>query len=111
MPTLFEKLEAAGVPVQTATEGGQIVIVDTLTPEQEHTLSEILLEHFQPIQYADVLQVRADQQQLKDLYQTVITRLEQIESAANPTNAQVIAAVRDIAKYERWLYKVLRRMI
>lgn len=76
------------------------------TPENlEHLIN------FTPEAQADVLAKQQDIQQIKDLYLTIIARLQQIEDAANPTNAQVIAAVRDIARYERYIFKVLKRMI
>lgn len=44
-------------------------------------------------------------------YQEAITRLEQIRDSTNPTNAQVIAAVKDIAKYQVILLNFLKRII
>lgn len=44
-------------------------------------------------------------------YQIAITRLDQIQNAVNPTNAQVIAAVKDLAKYQLLLLKFLKRIL
>lgn len=48
-------------------------------------------------------------QQIRDQYQSTIATLEQIEAAASPTNAQVIAAVKFIAKTLRMLLKYLAK--
>lgn len=72
------------------------------------------LEHlinFTPEAQAETLAKQQDIQQIKDLYVTIINRLQQIEDAINPTNAQIIEAVRDIARYQRYIFKVLKRMI
>jgi hypothetical protein len=49
--------------------------------------------------------------QIRTEYQTTITQLQSIEAATNPTNAQVIAAVKFLAKTLRLLLKLLARMI
>jgi hypothetical protein len=111
MATLLEKLKAAGLPIESATESGAIAGLPgvQMTPEQEQTFKDILLEHFKPAEYADLLIGRADISQLKSEYQTTITQLQSIESAVNPTNAQVIAAVKFLAKTLRLLLKLLTR--
>ncbi len=48
-------------------------------------------------------------QQLKAEYINTIQTLQQIESAINPTNAQVIAAVKFMARTIRLLLKLLAR--
>ena len=57
------------------------------------------------------LEEEARIQELRDGYQTAITRLAQIETAVNPTNTQVIAAIKDIAKFLRLTLKVLARIL
>lgn len=47
--------------------------------------------------------------QLKEEYQQTIDTLQQIEDAQSPTNAQVIAAVKFLAKTMRLLLKLLAR--
>lgn len=47
---------------------------------------------------------------LKDAYLTMLARLEQIQSASNPTNAQVIQAIKDLALYEERIMKVIKNM-
>jgi hypothetical protein len=58
-------------------------------------------------QIDDFISTRAT---LKSQYQTTVDRLIQIENAAAPTNAQVIQAIRDMAKFERWILKLLARI-
>jgi len=110
MPTLYEKLITAGLPIISATEEGEIESLQ-MTAEQQLLFSDILMEHFQPIQYADILTIRADRQQLKEEYQSTIATLQTIESTTSPTNAQVIAAVKFLAKTLRLLLKLLARLI
>lgn len=43
----------------------------------------------------------ATQATIEAAAETAITRLRQIEQASNPTNAQVIAAIQDLAKFQR----------
>jgi len=52
-----------------------------------------------------------DKDQTKAAYQVMITRLEQIEGAASPTNAQVIAAVRDLATYQKRIMQYLKAVL
>lgn len=52
-----------------------------------------------------------DRQQIKNQYQSTIDRLIQIENATSPTNAQVIQAVRDLAKFVRLLLKLLTKTL
>lgn len=55
--------------------------------------------------------VDANRDQIKSAYQAMITRLEQIQSVSNPTNAQVVAAVQDEALYLERILKVLKTMV
>ena len=52
-----------------------------------------------------------DRQQLKAEYQSTIDQLQNIESAQSPTNAQVVAAVKYLAKTIRLMLKLLARLI
>jgi hypothetical protein len=56
MPTLFDKLIAAGLPIESATEDGQISGFPNaaMTEEQQHLFCDILIEHFQPSEYAAI---------------------------------------------------------
>lgn len=44
-------------------------------------------------------------------YQNMITRLEQIQAASNPTNAQIVQAIKDEALYIERIMKVIRRIL
>jgi hypothetical protein len=58
----------------------------------------------------ETLAFRADRQQLKDEYLATIAQLQNIENAVNPTNAQVIAAVKFLAKTLRLMLKLLAKL-
>lgn len=55
--------------------------------------------------------ISAQLARFRDDYQAAITRLEQIQAAVNPTNAQVIQAVKDLAKYQEIIIKFIARTI
>jgi hypothetical protein len=111
--TLLEKLTAAGLPIASATESGEISGLPgiPMTQKQERIFQDILLEHFRPAEYAELLLSRSDESQLKSEYQATIAQLQTIENATNPTNAQVIAAVKFLAKTLRLLLKLLARQL
>ena len=54
---------------------------------------------------------KINKNQVKAAYQTMIARLEQIENAAAPTNAQVIQAVRDLATYQKRIMQYLKAVL
>lgn len=49
--------------------------------------------------------------QVKTEFQTMLARLNQIQTATNPTNAQVIQAIKDEALYIERIMRLLRRVI
>lgn len=49
--------------------------------------------------------------QVRQAYQNMLTRLQQIQNATNPTNAQVIQAVKDLALYQERILRVLAKII
>lgn len=105
--SLFTDLQAAGLPVVSATDGAQATFSRTL----DDTENEIYLNLLDPTRAQRLLDTIADRESLKIQYQAAIDRLQQIENAVSPTNAQIIQAIRDIAKYERLIIKVLARLI
>lgn len=109
--SLYDNLISAGLPVTSATEDGQVVWEAQMTDEQNQTYRDIVLQYLDPVKYAALLEERANKQQLKDEYQATITQLEQIENATSLTNAQVIAAVKYLARTVRLLLKLLARII
>ncbi len=108
--TFLQNLQAAGLPVIDANENGS-VSMGAMTEEQRQKFNDVVLEYFKPLDYAALLAERADRQQLKDEYQNTITQLQSIENAVSPTNAQVIAAVKFLAKTLRLLLKLLARLL
>lgn len=57
------------------------------------------------------LQRREYRQAIKDEYQNMITRLDQIQAAVNPTNAQVVQAIKDEALYIERIMKEIKNII
>ena len=60
MPTLYEKLTTAGLPIENATEAGEISGIPdaVMSLEQIQKMSDICLEHFHPQEYALMVRVR-----------------------------------------------------
>ena len=52
-----------------------------------------------------------DRSQLKSTYQNMITRLDQIQAASNPTNAQIVQAIKDEALYIERIMKVIKTVV
>lgn len=100
--------ENAEVTLQKGIVGTFFLVESTI----DRPTLESLLSTPQTAEEAQYLVDRAtDWQALKDQYQAAVDRLLQIENAVNPTNAQVVQAVKDIAHYERILAKVLAKLI
>jgi hypothetical protein len=108
--TLFEKLVAAGIPVISADENG-MVSTQALTEAQDAIYRDILLEHFQPAVYADLVDQRNNKNQIRTGYVNTIDTLSSIENAQTLTNAQILAAVKFMAKTLRLLLKLLRNTL
>lgn len=109
MTTLYENLLAANLPVVSVDEELKTITMGYMTWEQAQTYLDIVMQYFSPVEWDDLVQHRADTQQLRDEYVSTITQLETIENTASPTNAQVIAAVKYLAKTIRLLLKLLAR--
>lgn len=60
---------------------------------------------------AEELQTEIDIEQLREAYVNMIARLEQIQAATNPTNAQVIQAIKDEALYIERIMKFLKKLL
>ena len=67
MTTLFEKLTAAGLPIASASESGEISGLPgiTMTPEQDELFRDICREHFHPVEFAREQRSKARQQAAK----------------------------------------------
>jgi hypothetical protein len=76
------------------------------------TLEDMQRSMLQPMPQEIIAAITEDKSaatEIKGTYLATITTLEQIEAAASPTNAQVIAAVKFMAKTLRLLLKLLAR--
>lgn len=109
MPTILEKLKNAGLPVIEATEDGKIS-TGPMTETQNQLYNDIILEHFNPAQFQIVLETRTDKAQIKAEYQATLNTLSQIENTATPTNTQIIAAVKFMAKTLKLILKLLTKL-
>lgn len=58
--TLYEKLIAAGLPIESATEDGAVSVLPgiVLTDEQSQLMSDICFEHLRPVEYAVTVSIR-----------------------------------------------------
>jgi hypothetical protein len=92
---------------------GQVRVVWNRGPELSEAEVEALIpqmEAFYIADAADLAQYDADKAALREQVATALTRLQQIQDAASPTTAQVVAAVRDLALYMEYVIKALRRI-
>lgn len=108
--TILQELQNADLPVISASEDGAISM-GAMTSAQELTFVGIVTRYFLPVEYANSQAQKADRQTLITAYTTMITRLEQIQAATNPTNAQVISAVQDLSLYVERIMKVLKTLV
>lgn len=106
--TFYELLLSKGLQVESASEQGEIKGVITI--DQMQLLSDAVSEYFHPAEYAELLTYRASLQTVRTEFQNMVTRLEQIQGAINPTNTQVIQAVKDEALYIERILKVFAKI-
>lgn len=104
--SLYDDLLAAGLPVELLPDGGY-----TFTRSIDETETQLYHDILDPAEKASREAYAVDRAQLKAEYQATVDQLQAIENATSPTNAQVIAAVKFIAKTLRLLLKLLARMI
>jgi len=110
--TLLSNLTTAGLPVSQAQEDGNSITWSTPpTDEQMQLCRDIVLQYVDPTARADIVAGRTDRAQIKAELQATITQLKAIENAVSPTNAQVIAAMKFIAKTLRLILKLLARTL
>lgn len=108
--TLLEKLTQANLPVIHADESGA-VIMGKMTDAQEAVYRDILLQHFSPATYNATEAYKANVQSLREEYQNAVTTLQSIQDASTLTNAQVLAAVKFLAKVLLLVLKILRQLL
>lgn len=110
--TLLANLQAAGLPISDAAEdGNSITWAASPTDLQLQSCRDIVLQYVDPTTYNNQQQDKTLRQQLQTDYQNTITQLEAIQNTASPTNAQVIAAVKYLAKTLELLIKILVRIL
>jgi hypothetical protein len=105
--TITDDLQAIGIQVKLV-DGGY-VITSALTEQQQIQYDDLLMEYFIPDKWQEELSHRAIRKQLKDEYQATLATLQQITDTASPTNAQVVAAVKFLAKTFILLLKLISR--
>lgn len=112
---LFEKFQAAGLPVISVDETGGVAM-RAMTPEQMLIMQDIILEHFRPNDWNEELNIRLYKSEFRDEFISMVNRLEQIiNSGTIPfTQAgfnQVVQAVKDDALYSKRILNFLKRLI
>lgn len=106
-PHLFTLLNAEYV----SYTGTGFVVKIAGQSERDVTAGEIAsAQTLLDAQVADDASYIQDKLALKTQYQTAITRLEQIRDAVAPTNAQVVAAVKDLANYQLQILRFIRKL-
>lgn len=111
--SFLTEIQAAGLPIISVSEvdGSNPVFSVSLTEAQVNVFTDLKLSHFNSTAYNQLLADRVDIQDLKDNYSSTITTLQAQENAVNPTNAQVVTAVKHHAKVLRLLLKFLRGLL
>lgn len=117
--TLLSNLQGANLPISAATEdGNSITWQQQPTDAQMQTCRDIVLQYIDPVAYNNLLVERTDIQQIKtqELYQAMITRLENIESFGGVPFTlqgftQVVNAVKDQATFQKRILKVLKILV
>jgi hypothetical protein len=100
---MHKALTDAGLPIVSVRLDKSIVWATEPTPTEEATAASILAAI-----NLDTLE-DMDKSRLKTEYQNTLVQLQQIDDATNPTNAQVIAAVKFLANTLRLVLKLFAR--
>ena len=108
--TILQRLQDAGLPVISAEENGQIVM-GHMTEDQNGLYTDILTEYFQPAEWQKIEERRLSAREIKTEYTNAIQSLTQIVDASSLTNAQVVQAVKLIARLLRATIKVIYRTL
>jgi len=108
MATLLEELQAANLPVISATDAGAVTM-QAMTEQQQITFSNVLLARFNPVLFAQVQADAADRQDIKAKYAAGITQLQNIEAMSSTTVAGLLVQVKNIATLLRVLLKYLSK--
>lgn len=93
-------------------QDGCYLPADELNPDYRDYLAWLTLGNTPALRPASEYLEKIDsqkstRQQIRTEYQTTIDQLATIENATNPTNAQVIAAIKFIAKTSKLILKIL----
>ena len=109
--TLFEKLQAAGLPVVFVDELTGIITMGAMTDEQIITYNRILLEHYQSGEYQTLLENEADIQNIKDNFQSRWDTLTLIENKQTFTATEAAQVLNFLASTQKrimkWIYRQL----
>lgn len=84
-------------------------IVEVYTSANPNTVHQIFLQQTTQGELDDLADWAAKRDQIKSEYLSTMTTLQQIEDTQSPTNAQVVAAVKFLAKTLRILLRFLAR--
>ena len=103
MQYTLEQLQALGLPAVRVWDEDMLGIIQTQA-EFERPLTEAELVTFMGV-------TEPDKANIKREYLSTIATLEQIETTVNPTNAQIIAAVKFLATTLKLLLKLVARTL
>ena len=105
--TLLTNLQAAGLPVVSTNGETQATFSRTLTWAED----EIYFSILDPLRAQRIIDHAANIATIKAEYLATLDMLTTIETTANPSTAQVIAAVKYLAGRQKIIFKLLARMI
>ena len=104
---------AAGIPVnqETSNEAQEEYQFTRIMSDEENLLFHRIVTPPSAEQLVIEQNHKTSRAEIKAQYLVALDRLTQIETAVNPTNAQVVAAIKDMAAYEKKIIKILARLI
>jgi len=107
--SLYDNLIAAGLPIESATEQGIVTSIpgSPMTIAQIQSLSKIIFAYLNPTEYQSYSDNRTLIDRVKTEYDDTIIQLQVIIDATSPSNAQVVAAVKYLAKTVLLILKVI----
>lgn len=94
---LYQTLIAAGLPVLSASETGEI-ISKGMTEPQRKLCEDLVSQYFEPVVYQATLDERTNTAALKSEHPNALTKLQGYRDATTMTNAEVVAAIKYISR-------------
>src|SRR5262245_60774340 len=108
MSTLYEKLIEAGLPVISATDEGEVSMLE-LDDEQGKVFQDVIAAWFDPQGYADRVESELERKSLLDNLDATVSHLGNIISMTSTSNDDLLDALRFIAATQRMIIRVVAR--